>query len=164
MSLTVVVGELAEFLESGVSVLVGTRDAALLPAATRGMGLRVEPGGGEVTVFLPEATSTTALEHLADNGRIALTVSRPGDHRSVQIKGRVVEIRPGDAADRERIERYRGQLAASWAAIGIPPHGTRRLVHWPCHAVRFRLESSFAQTPGPGAGLALGAAAAGGGA
>jgi hypothetical protein len=45
----VISADLATFLESGVSVQVGTRDARLLPEATRAMGARVEKGGTGLT-------------------------------------------------------------------------------------------------------------------
>jgi len=153
----VVSDELAGFIESGVSVLVGTRDAGLLPSAMRGMGVRVEEGGAEVTVFLPEATSARAIANLRDNGHVAVCFSRPQDHRSIQVKGRAVAIRAAGASDRPVVERYRGALAESLAFVGVPVPTTLRLAHWPCHAVRVRVEGVFQQTPGPDAGAPLGA-------
>ena len=143
--------ELRQFLESGVSILVGTRDTRLFPEAVRAVGARVEPGGREVTVLFPEAVGRASAENLRENGRIAVCFSRV-DHRSIQLKGRLVELREGDAADREVVERYRSAWAESLAFIGLPPRLTFRVSHWPCHAARFRVESIFVQTPGPGAG------------
>ena len=157
----VITDDLARFLESGISVLVGTRDAGLRPESTRGLGLRVEPGGEEATVFLPAASAATARANLEENGRIAVCVSRAVDHRSVQLKGRVVAIAAGDDAARALVDRYRSELARNLAVIGLPPRVTMRLVNWPVHAVRFRVESIFGQSPGPGAGAPL---QAGGGA
>ncbi|WP_242356963.1 MULTISPECIES: pyridoxamine 5'-phosphate oxidase family protein [Anaeromyxobacter] len=147
--------QLAGFLESGVSVLVATRDARLSPDALRAMGVRVERGGAELTVFLPAATSREALANLRDNGRIAVCFSRAADHRSVQVKGRAVEVGEAGADERERVERYLDALADAWGVIGIPARATLRLAHWPCHAVRVRVEGVFVQTPGPDAGAPL---------
>jgi hypothetical protein len=153
--------EVASFLESGISVLVGTRDARLAPESTRGVGARVEAGGAELTVFLPAATAARAVANLRDNGRIAICFSRAIDHRSIQVKGRVLSIRDGDAADRATIERWLEGLALGWQQVGIPPSTTRRLARWPVRAVRLALEEVYVQTPGPGAGAPL--VAAGGG-
>jgi hypothetical protein len=151
----VITDELARFLESGISVLVGTRDAGLRPQSTRGVGLRVEPGGEEATVFLPAASAAAARANLEENGRIAVCVSRALDNRAVQLKGRVVAVAAGDAAARALVDRYRDELARNLAVIGLPPRVTLRLVNWPVHAVRFQVESVFVQTPGPGAGAPL---------
>jgi hypothetical protein len=147
--------EVASFLESGISVLVGTRDARLVPESTRGVGGRVEAGGAELTVFLPAATAARAIANLRDNGRIAICFSRAVDHRSIQVKGRVLSIRDGDAADRAAIERWLEGLAVGWQQVGTPPSATRRLARWPAHAVRLALEEVYLQTPGPGAGAPL---------
>jgi hypothetical protein len=147
--------ELASFLESGVSVLVGTRDARLVPESTRGVGARVEADGTELSVLLPRATAARAIANLRDNGRIAICFSRAIDHRSIQVKGRVASISDGDAAVRAAVELYVDALAVAWQPIGIPPSSARRLARWPAHAVRLRIEEVYVQTPGPGAGAPL---------
>jgi hypothetical protein len=147
------------FFESGISVLVGTRDARLVPDAVRAVGARVEAGGEELTVFLPAATAAVALANVRDNGRIAVTFARPSDHRSFQLKGRVLRVAEATGADRDVVDLYRCGLAKEMAVIGLPPRLTLRLAHWPAHAVRLRVEGVFAQTPGPGAGAELGRAA-----
>jgi hypothetical protein len=60
--------EIASFLESGVSILVGTRDARLLPESIRAIGARVEAEGAELVLFLPDAVSATTLANLRENG------------------------------------------------------------------------------------------------
>lgn len=147
--------EVASFITSGISVLVGTRDARLVPEATRAVGARVEAGGAEVTVFLAGATSARALANLRDNGRIAVCFSRALDHRSIQLKGPVLAIRAGDAADRADVERYVEALGVMLQEVGTPRSIVRRLARWPAHAVRFRVDEVFLQTPGPGAGAPL---------
>ncbi len=136
-------------------MLVATRDARLSPDATRAMGARVEKDGAELTVFLPSATSAEARANLSDNGRIAVCFSRAADHRSVQVKGRALEVREAGARERGAVERYLAALAEAWGFVGVPARATLRLAHWPCHAVRLRVEGLFVQTPGPGAGAPL---------
>lgn len=148
--------ELAAFLQSGLSMVVGTRDADLRPEVARAVGLRVEAEGAEATVFVPVSTGADTLANLEANGRIALTCSRPADHRTLQLKGAVLEIRAADERDRGDIERYRQELAGVLGYVGVPPRLTGRVQAWPCHAVRFRVEALFQQTPGPDAGAALG--------
>jgi hypothetical protein len=147
--------ELASFLESGVSILVGTRDARLFPECTRALGARVEAGGAELTIFLPDATSAVTVDNLRQNGRLAVAFSRAHDLRSFQLKGRLLELCPATESDRDRIERYRCAWAGALAVVGMPPRITLRVVHWPAQAVRVRVEAIFVQTPGPGAGAPL---------
>jgi adenylate cyclase len=147
--------ELAAFIEAGVSMLVGSRDATLAPDCLRSLGVRVEDDG-ELTVFLPVATSAVTVRNLLDNGRIALCFSRILDHKTYQLKGRAVAIQIADERSRERVDRYRRAIAQELAAVGLPQHITFRVNHWPCYAVRVRVDSLFDQTPGPEAGGSLG--------
>ncbi|MFN0006726.1 MAG: hypothetical protein ACKVXR_02370 [Planctomycetota bacterium] len=147
--------DLAEFLESGISILVGSRDARMSPEGMRAMGARIEPGGGELTVFLPKATAELTLANARENGRIAVCFASI-DHRSYQIKGRMVAVREADEGDRREIERFRAALAQLFGSIGMPPRLTYRLSHWPAHAMRVAVESVFLQTPGPDAGVPVG--------
>jgi hypothetical protein len=149
--------ELATFIQSGLSILVGSRDRRLFPDCLRAVGARVERGRREVTIFVPTATGAPAVANFAENGRVAICFSRIEDHRSIQVKGRVVSVAPASEADRAVIERYRGEFVRNLAFIGMPPRLTLRLNAWPCHAVRLRVESLFLQTPGPGAGAPLAA-------
>ncbi|WP_248353959.1 hypothetical protein [Anaeromyxobacter oryzae] len=152
--------ELAGFLQSGISILVGTRDARLFPDCVRAVGARCAPPG-ELTIFLPDATAGTCIANARDNGRVAATFSRAHDHRSIQVKGRAIEVRPCDAAERAAIDAYRCAWAQELAIIGMPPRVTLRMSHWPAHAVRLRVEAVYVQTPGPGAGAPLVAPEAG---
>jgi hypothetical protein len=153
--------ELVAFCQSGVSILVGTRDRRLFPECVRAVGARVERGRKEVTVFVPLATGATTTENLAENRRIAVCFSRIEDHRSIQIKGQAVAVAPAGDEERAAIERWRGEFVKNLAFIGMPPRRSLRINSWPAHAVRVRVESVFVQTPGPGAGAPLLAAEGG---
>jgi hypothetical protein len=150
--------ELAGFLEEGVSLLLGARDRTLFPECARACGARVEPGRREVTAFVPSETNARLLDDLRDNGRIAMCFARIHDHRSIQLKGQVIEVREAQPEERGVVERYWGELVQAFGLIGLPPRLTLRVNRWPCHAIRFRVESIFVQTPGPGAGAPLGPA------
>ena len=144
--------ELFDFVESGISILVGTRNDRMFPDGCRAIGAQVEDEGRALIVFLADSTSASVRANLLDNRRIAIGFSRVSDHRSVQIKGRAVELRPADEADRKHIDRYRLELTEEWGMVGMPPKLTQRMAHWPCWRVLCQVESVFLQTPGPGAG------------
>ncbi len=146
---------LIEFLSSGVVLGCASRDARLVPRSVWAVGVRVEAGGEEATVFLPVATSGEVIANLQDTRRIALVATAPVDHRAVQLKGRVLDVRA--AVDDERIltDRYRANLGRTLEPLGVPRVFVLRIQHWPAHAVRFRVEDLFVQTPGPSAGQPL---------
>jgi hypothetical protein len=147
--------ELAEFFASGIATIVGSCDERLRPDCMRAIGVRADAATGEVEVLLPVANAERTLANLRANGRIAVTFGRAVDHRSIQVKGRMLEIRDGVEADRELAEQFLRNLAADWVPGGIPPRITKSLTSWPAAVVRLAVEELFVQTPGPGAGAEL---------
>jgi hypothetical protein len=105
-----------------------------------------------MTVFLPKATATPTLANLEDNGAIAVTLTRPADHKSLQLKGKVLAIRDALEADLQLLHLHRAALTEQFAQVGVPRQITRRLTCWPSVAVDFEVHDAFTQTPGPGAG------------
>jgi hypothetical protein len=151
---TAIPSELHDFLESGITILVGSRDARLVPEAVRGVCGRIGKDGTELTIWLPAATAARTLANVADNARLAVYFCSI-DHRSFQFKGRVTSTREARPEERVELERYRAALAQHWGCIGMPPRLTHRMVVWPAHALTMQVESVFVQTPGPGSGVAL---------
>lgn len=155
---TAIPADLVDFLTGGVSVLVGTRDAARRPEATRGVGFVIAPERTRATVYLAERASARALANLADNGEIAVGISRPMDNLTLQLKGRCVHVAQGDAVDRSIPERYHAVFMEQLYLVGFPRTLVKRFAVWPAVAVTFDVRDIFVQTPGPEAGKRLGAA------
>lgn len=144
--------DLAAFLESGVSLVVGTRDRDLAPEAALAAGLRVGPDRRAVTVFLPEEPAARTIENLRANGDVAVTASRPADYRTVQLKGRLLRIARLPEHERPTLIACRDALVRQLAAVGWAPELTGRLAVWPCLAADVEIVAVFDQTPGPRAG------------
>ena len=144
--------ELVDYMESGVSLLVGSRDALLRPASARGFGIEIDALGCTATVFLPAAGADLTLSNLRDNGQIALTFSRGLDHRSLQVKGLVLSIRETDERQQRLQARYFELFYEGLVFIGQQHKVLRRVRYSPSYAVQFQIASMFDQTPGPGAG------------
>ena len=147
--------ELVEFIESGVSMLVATRDAALRPEVQRAVGAVVSADRASLTVYLTRGVSDRTLANLENNGQIALSSSRPYDHRGIQIKGRMLSIRDSTEADRVPQERYLAGFVENVYIVGLPRSVMRQLRIYPSVAVTMSIENVFVQTPGPGAGRRL---------
>lgn len=148
--------ELVDFLESGVSILVGTRNAELRPHGMRAMGAIASSDRRRVTIFLPAATAALTVENVRDNGAVAVTFSRPSDHQSMQLKGRSVATREAAGDDRYVLERYRAAWFEQLHVCGVARSTSKRWAYWPAVAIEIEVDSLFQQTPGPGAGGALG--------
>lgn len=151
--------EVVALLQRGCGVSIGSRDANLVPDLVRGVGQRVEPDG-EITVFLSRIDGARVLANLRDNGAIAVVFSQPSTHFTLQVKARRVAIGEVTPVDIETVERCRAAMSAELAAIGYAPGMAQRLLA--CEpgdlvGLRFRPESAFDQTPGPKAGMPLGA-------
>lgn len=139
-------------LEGLAAVHVGTRDAALRADEVMAAAALLDPDGKRLTVYLPVATSGQSLANLRDNGAVAVVLSQPLTHRTVQLKGRVETIRAAREDEREAVERHAAGFDAEVEAIGLPPAVVRRRAKWPCHAVTFVVVEAYEQTPGPRAG------------
>jgi hypothetical protein len=146
--------ELAAFMESGVSITVGTCDGRGRPSCAWAMGASVDRARGTVTVLVPTATSARIARDVADQSRVAITFSRPLDHKSLQVKGRA-QHRDAIESERAIAERYRAAFTEHLDCAGWPRSAVRRITYWPCVALEVEVEELFEQTPGPRAGERL---------
>lgn len=145
----------AAFIQSGVSVVVATRNADLVPDAVRGCGCRVSRDRRSVTVLVESLRIGSVVADIEANGLIAVVFSQPSTHRTIQLKGtdaRVVRVSP---RDRDLVEQHLTAWVDELTAIGYRPEFARA-VHGDAPdamvALVFTPSSAFQQTPGPGAG------------
>ncbi len=153
--------ELKAFLESGVSVVVGTRDVDLIPEITRAWGLLVSKDRKSISLCAPLATSRKTLDNLADNRQMTVCCSLPNSYKTVQIKGRCIQKTEPSRADLAAVERHREAFGRMNELVGFPRQRSeifwQREVESSPTLVKLHLvpEQIFDQTPGPGAGQPL---------
>ena len=158
---TTLTAELTTFLERGVSMMVGTRDAELAPELIRAWGLRISRDRKRVSLCVARAGSARTLENLKDNGRIAVTCALPLNSNAVQLWGRCIGTAQANRQDLSAVEAHREEFARTNESIGVPRPfiealwqrelaGSRAMVR-----IRFVAEQIFNQTPGPDAGSPL---------
>lgn len=143
---------IVHLLETGVSVMVGTRNISLMPECTRAWGIQVAPDRHAVTIFLSETFAGKTINNLRANGMIAVTCTRPTDHITCQLKGRVTAITPMTQTGRDHCRQWHHDFMAELKAIGVPPELPEAWIVEPTVAVEFAVSEVFDQTPGPGAG------------
>lgn len=141
-----------ELLACGPSIVVGTVDADNHPSACRAVAIEARADRQGLTLYLPLATSAEAIANIASNGRVAITISRPADHRTIQIKGRSERVRVATADEASVVTGSIEAFADTLDDIGLPRGLTRRLASWPAFAVEVQVEALFEQSPGPRAG------------
>jgi hypothetical protein len=147
--------ELAAFLESGLSIVVATRDGALEPSGAAAWAATVGSEGARLTVYLYEQAAKGMLKNLESHPEIALDFDQPTTHRACQVKGLYVSSRRARPGEKALVEQQLGGLARELEEIGIPRGMTVGWKVWPCRAVELRVTQIFEQTPGPGTGEPL---------
>ncbi len=153
--------ELKAFLESGVSVVVGTRDAELVPEITRAWGLLVSADRKSISLCVPLATSQKTLDNLTNSRQVTVCCCLPTSYKTAQLKGQCVEKTDPSRADLLAVERHREAFGRMNELVGFRRQRTE--IFWQKEIessqalVKLHLvpEQIFDQTPGPDAGSAL---------
>lgn len=147
--------EMAAFLEDGVGIHIGTRNASLEPNGARAISVKVEPDGGHLLVLISQTAAARVLPDLEDNGQAAVVFARPTDERSCQVKAVFAGVRAVNGAERAHARAQWNAFLSNLEFIGIPRVSSRTWIDVPDLAIRLRITAVFEGTPGPAAGKAL---------
>ncbi len=142
-------------LGTGTSIFVGTIGPDMVPLCVRAIAVRADERLGSATVYVPVATSRGTLCNLATTHRIAVVITRPVEHISVQLKGTSRTARLARDDEQAFVRSRLDGLADAVERIGVPRRVTRSFAHWPALAIEMDVEHVFEQTPGPRAGTRL---------
>ncbi len=146
---------LAAFLEGGVGVHIGTRNAELEPNGARAISVRVERDRQHLLVYIPDVAAGRVLPDLEANGQVALTFARPTDERACQVKGVFVDVRKVQSHELAHVRQQWSDFLDNLEYIGIPRVASRTWIDVPDSAIRLRVTAVFDQTPGPEAGKTI---------
>ena len=149
---------LSERLQSclnGGSILVGTVDAEGVPATCRGIAGRIDDALRRFTVYVPVQTAQETIANVATTRRIAVGVSQPLTHQSLQIKGATAGVRLARPDEAPLLQQTVETVAAILEEVGLPRRLSRAMNHWPAFAIDVVVEDIFEQTPGPNAGTPI---------
>jgi hypothetical protein len=142
-------------LEIGRTVLVGTADAGNAPSCCRAVAIASQDGLATATVYIPIAASQRTLQNLATTKRIAVALSHPIDHCSIQLKGATTDVRLARDDEASFVKSRLEGIAEVLNSVGVPRRLVRNAAYWPAFAVTMRVDEIFEQTPGPKAGERL---------
>ena len=149
----------AAFIESGVSIVVASRDSQNRPFVGRAAACHVA-AGGRIKIFLSRRKYPFLLDAIRRTGAIAASFSEPSTNKSLQIKGtgaELAELEPGDA---DLIAGHLDLFAADVERIGLRgalPRTILAAAPEDIQAILFVPAVAFIQTPGPVAGNRIGA-------
>jgi hypothetical protein len=149
------------FIEQGVSVMVGTRDAELVPELVRAWGPRISRDRTSVSVCVAMAAGARTIGNLRDNGRLAVTFALPADSNAIQVWGRCIGTGRPRRDDLTAVQQHRDAFAQVSNGLGVPLPFIEAL--WQRELagsagmvkIRFVVEQIFNQTPGPDAGSTI---------
>jgi predicted pyridoxine 5'-phosphate oxidase superfamily flavin-nucleotide-binding protein len=149
------------FIERGVSVMVGTRDAELVPELVRAWGPRISGDRKRVSVCVAVAAAAKTIGNLKDNHRLAVTFAFPADSNAIQLWGRCTGTGRPHREDLSAVRQHRDAFTRVNTGLGAPPAFIEAL--WQRElagstdmvTIRFVVEQIFNQTPGPDAGSRL---------
>src|SRR5215831_15643516 len=109
-----------DFLESGVSVVVGTRDMGLVPEIVRGWGPILSKDRQSISLCVAKAVAARTLDNLSTIGQISVAFTLPTNLQSVQVKGTWIESTEPDTADMTAVEQHREAFTSLNERVGIP--------------------------------------------
>jgi hypothetical protein len=145
---------LAGLLETGVAIMVATRDADLRAHVTRAWGGHLDGETGRLVLALTEYPGSSVIANLESNGQIAITLARPLNYQSMQLKGVVESISDCSGEQLGRVRAHITRFVEEGALVGSP-RVIERLAGSEFVQVRVVTDRSFEQTPGPCAGAEL---------
>lgn len=143
---------LQEWLEGGVSLIVGTVDAEGVPTCCRAFAITTKDDFETVTVYVPAATGQETMANVATTRRMAISCTKPVSHSSIQIKGITRGVKLASPEDEAFVTQRLHDFADVLDVLGLPRKVTHRMAHWPAFAIDVTIEQLFDQTPGPRAG------------
>ena len=151
---TLIDEDIIAFMRGSVVTFLATSDERGTPDVTRSSA--VASAGPRRVRLLISAVAAVAWSNLARGGRVAVLVTDITNYRSVQWRGRAVELgdrpTPGDLA---LADHAANAFAAACPLVGVDPAISWRT--WPAEVrpVVVEVDEVFDQTPGPHAGRAL---------
>jgi hypothetical protein len=150
--------ELSQFLQSGLSITLCSRNADLVPSVAKALACRVSADGQRITVYAARPRARDVLRDAAAGGRVAVAASLPSTHRTVQLKGRLLDVADLPLDDAPVVAAGIAALRADLAHYGFPPEVTATYLHFAADdsvALTIAIDEAFEQTPGPNAGARL---------
>ncbi len=149
--------EVLEFIQSGVSIIVGVVGADGHARAGRALAARVVTGGA-IRLLYTEDGNAAIKASASSGGPIAVTFSAPMSHRTIQLKAMSSRAEHFEPDDQISLESQMDAFAGVLRAVGYPASFVQSFCEGRSvniGALSFSPHAAYEQTPGPGAGREL---------
>jgi hypothetical protein len=148
--------KMVDMINAHPLIIIGTCDRALVPATSRGFGVRLNAERTAMDVLVTRWPSPQTRTNIELTGRVAVTFTDPETYVSYQIKGKgasCLEVNPDDLG---LADAYCKAIGSRLIAIGAPANVVG-LIYMAKNIFRVTctIESLFLQTPGKDAGRKL---------
>lgn len=147
------------FMQSGLSLVVASRNAQNRPSSALVLACRVRDKGKLINIIVRPSQCPDLLRDVREYGVIAFGCSQIDTHRSLQIKSRQARVGIVDADDIGAIVAQTSAFIENVVSFDhIPEAVMRSYTHFELHdlaVISFVPEEIFTQTPGPNAGARL---------
>lgn len=148
---------LDELLDSGVAMLGAFADPGLVPECFRVWGA-VHDARSDRLRMMVNADASRTVEGVHEGSRLAVTFTDILTFRSLQVKGPAVGPPTiPSPADLAMMRRYTDDFIANLLELGHPALLGERLRPTAAFVLEMSIDHRFDQTPGRGAGAAIGA-------
>jgi hypothetical protein len=147
-------GAIAEYLDSGVSMVGASADDELVPEAFRMWGASLDGDGVLRALISSDANQT--FQHAREGSLLCMTFADVLNLRSIQVKGRCVgHPELPSPADLALMERYEAILFPKGLLNGTSVEMASTIRPRSVFVVSIIVEEAYEQTPGPAAGTKL---------
>jgi hypothetical protein len=148
-----------DFMQCGVSLVVGACSDDRTPVVARATGCRVSRDDGRVTLLISATQGAEVLRCVRQNGAVAVVFSKPSTHKTIQLKGRDAVVSGPEESDLALALGYQQRFSEELAPLGFDPALIRTFLACPpadLVTLTFTPSEAYVQTPGPGAGQRMG--------
>jgi hypothetical protein len=143
-----------------LSILAASHGPNNIPFVARAVGRRLAPASGRITLLFPATDARELISHATNNGMIAAVFALPSTHQALQLKGFDAQAEKAQKSDWKLVVSYRQAFVDHLGSLGYPRDIFEALLDCEADdlaAMSFTPSAAFSQTPGPGAGRAVGA-------
>jgi hypothetical protein len=143
-----------------LSILAASHGPKNIPFVARALGYRLSPDARQLTLIVSAGEAGELLKQVADNGMIAAVFALPSTHQALQVKGSDARAEKLAKTDLQLARSYQQAFVDHLVKLGYPREVFEAMLEvdpGELRAVTFTPTAAFSQTPGPGAGHAIGA-------
>ncbi len=143
-----------------LSILAASHGPENIPFVARAVGRRFSADTQRLTLFFPASDANDLIEHANRNGMVAAVFALPSTHQALQLKGSDARAERPSRSDCELVSAYCRAFIEHLVQLGYPRNIFEALMDLApddLAAISFTPVAAFSQTPGPGAGRAIGA-------